>query len=233
MSKEILIGRSVPDGNYTVPPQEVMVSRLHAKIIVGDDSIVFEDLGSANGTYVNGLRVNRKVLNTDDTIVLGGPQGYAVRVSDLLNCGTSVPDAPSPSMSDAEYSRRVAGLENVYNEFQTKQAQLQTQGQSRMMMRRMGPTMLVGAITTVASVLVPEALRVIVAVSGSVMTVVVFLIANKWASKATLEITNEKQALVEMFELDYVCPDCKCSWKGRSYKLLRKQGCCPSCKRRF
>lgn len=47
------------------------VSREHAAIVtVGNDHIV-EDLASANGTFVNGLRVPRRILQHGDVIELG------------------------------------------------------------------------------------------------------------------------------------------------------------------
>jgi hypothetical protein len=50
------------------------VSRLHAVIKRDGDRIIFVDLGSANGTYVNGKRLTanaEQVLNHGDIIALG------------------------------------------------------------------------------------------------------------------------------------------------------------------
>lgn len=53
----------VPDGT---------VSRLHAKILVDDSGgVVLEDVGSRNGTLVNGDRISRHVLADGDRIVMG------------------------------------------------------------------------------------------------------------------------------------------------------------------
>jgi len=50
---------------------EDMVSRRHAKIIVSDDQIVIQDLGSTNGTFVNGEKIKRAKLNEGDRILIG------------------------------------------------------------------------------------------------------------------------------------------------------------------
>ncbi len=49
-----------------------LVSRLHCKLIVDNGGdLVVEDLGSTNGTQVNGQRVDRAALTTGDTLTVG------------------------------------------------------------------------------------------------------------------------------------------------------------------
>ena len=69
ISESATIGRS-PDA--TIMLDDAEVSRLHARIsrsAAGD--FVLEDLGSRNGTFVNGTRVNRRVLAYGDKIQVG------------------------------------------------------------------------------------------------------------------------------------------------------------------
>jgi len=47
------------------------VSGMHAKIVISDDSAMIEDLGSTNGTYINGRLISRQQLNDGDDIVMG------------------------------------------------------------------------------------------------------------------------------------------------------------------
>ena len=44
------------------------VSRLHSRVTYRDEEYTVEDLGSTNGTYVNGVRVQRCVLRNNDQI---------------------------------------------------------------------------------------------------------------------------------------------------------------------
>ena len=49
-----------------------LVSRLHCRLTAdASDQLVVDDLGSTNGTLVNGERVDRAVLRTGDTLTVG------------------------------------------------------------------------------------------------------------------------------------------------------------------
>ena len=68
-NKQIIIGRSSELDMVLV---EDMVSRKHAKITVGGDGkITIEDLGSTNGTFVNGEKVKQARIKEGDRILIG------------------------------------------------------------------------------------------------------------------------------------------------------------------
>lgn len=50
------------------------VSRRHFQFLKENGQFVVADLGSANGTYVNNVRINRATLNHKDMIIVGGIQ---------------------------------------------------------------------------------------------------------------------------------------------------------------
>jgi pSer/pThr/pTyr-binding forkhead associated (FHA) protein len=66
--KQIVIGRSSELDMVLV---EDMVSRKHAKIQVASGAITIEDLGSTNGTFVNGEKVKQARLKEGDRILIG------------------------------------------------------------------------------------------------------------------------------------------------------------------
>ena len=66
--KQIVIGRSSELDMVLV---EDMVSRKHAKIQVANGAITIEDLGSTNGTFVNGEKVKQARLKEGDRILIG------------------------------------------------------------------------------------------------------------------------------------------------------------------
>ncbi len=64
-----VVGR---DGDCAVRIDSVTISRRHARIVVTDGEAVVEDLGSKNGTHVNGQRVTEPVVLEDrDKIEVG------------------------------------------------------------------------------------------------------------------------------------------------------------------
>ncbi|MFN0062093.1 MAG: FHA domain-containing protein [Myxococcaceae bacterium] len=66
--KQVVIGRSSELDMVLV---EDMVSRKHAKITLGSGKILIEDLGSTNGTFVNGEKVKHARLKEGDRILIG------------------------------------------------------------------------------------------------------------------------------------------------------------------
>lgn len=48
------------------------VSRRHARVFFRNEEYHIEDLGSTNGTYVNGIRVERCILRNHDQVEIGG-----------------------------------------------------------------------------------------------------------------------------------------------------------------
>jgi len=67
-NKQVVIGRSSELDMVLV---EDMVSRKHAKIAVQGGKISIEDLGSTNGTFVNGEKVRTARLKEGDRILIG------------------------------------------------------------------------------------------------------------------------------------------------------------------
>lgn len=63
--RQILVGRDAP-ADLVVPSP--LVSRRHALVTVESDRAIIQDLGSANGTFVNGQRTDRATLDDGDIV---------------------------------------------------------------------------------------------------------------------------------------------------------------------
>jgi serine/threonine protein kinase len=99
-----IIGRSLQDGVASTSIGRAWISRHHARVELGERGLVVTDLGSANGTFVNNLRL---AANTDalvkpgDKLTLGkttltvalenAPQDLMAPAWKCLLCGVELP----------------------------------------------------------------------------------------------------------------------------------------------
>jgi pSer/pThr/pTyr-binding forkhead associated (FHA) protein len=67
-AEEVVVGRSL---QATISLDSGLLSRRHALLRRNGPEYVLQDLGSANGVFVNGLRVHSVVLCQGDTIQIG------------------------------------------------------------------------------------------------------------------------------------------------------------------
>jgi pSer/pThr/pTyr-binding forkhead associated (FHA) protein len=107
-NKEIVVGRSSELDMVLV---EDMVSRRHAKITVTGDQIFIQDLGSTNGTFVNGEKVKSSRLKEGDRILVG------TSILKLVKAG-----ANAPELSDAQVKQNLEQVAAVQSQRQTKTA---------------------------------------------------------------------------------------------------------------
>lgn len=64
----ITVGRK-PDN--TIHIDNLAVSGFHAKIYREGDTFILEDMGSLNGTFVNGVKVSKHLLRNNDSALIG------------------------------------------------------------------------------------------------------------------------------------------------------------------
>ena len=79
-----------------VPVIDPTISRRHAEVDYRDGTIVVRDLGSSNGTFVNGMRVEEATVGAGDTITFGKVGFRVQRVSISTPARHSGPTAKAP-----------------------------------------------------------------------------------------------------------------------------------------
>src|SRR6201995_1795638 len=96
LQEEIIIGRSSELDMVLV---EDMVSRKHAKITTDDKAVTIQDMGSTNGTFVNGEKVRKVELKDGDRILIG--------TSIIKLVALDGQQATAPAMSETEARSRM------------------------------------------------------------------------------------------------------------------------------
>src|SRR5215212_9255843 len=99
MEREIVIGRS---SDLDMVLVEDMVSRKHAKISTAGQQIVIQDLGSTNGTFVNGEKVKKIRLKEGDRILIGTSIIKLVAVDGVLQTAQTEADARARLEANAQ-----------------------------------------------------------------------------------------------------------------------------------
>jgi pSer/pThr/pTyr-binding forkhead associated (FHA) protein len=98
MDREIIIGRS---SDLDMVLVEDMVSRKHAKISTHNGQVIIQDLGSTNGTFVNGEKIKRVRLREGDRILIGTSIIKLVTADGAsagAGVGRTVPPPPPPDL---------------------------------------------------------------------------------------------------------------------------------------
>jgi pSer/pThr/pTyr-binding forkhead associated (FHA) protein len=102
---EFVIGRHAEgDGKLE---GDVEISREHARISRADSGYVIEDLGSTNGTFVNGRRIaDREILSVGDKVAVGGTT-LVVQVSVPSTAPETAAPEPAPAASVPPLTLRI------------------------------------------------------------------------------------------------------------------------------
>ena len=104
----LLIGR---DDVCSIHLDSSTVSRHHALIVISSNGVRLLDLGSTNGTYVNGRRVEQHALQDDDVISVGDCklEYFAGDETQAWGADTEATDQFEPNISDLAPGRKARG----------------------------------------------------------------------------------------------------------------------------
>ena len=77
-SQTLIVGRAVTSD---IPIYDPTVSRQHAELALADGGVHVKDLGSSNGTFVNGEQIAEHVAHPEDIVTFGKVAFKVIEVS--------------------------------------------------------------------------------------------------------------------------------------------------------
>ncbi len=229
------IGRQ--PGNVIIIPNS-KISGQHARLIrCTDASFVLEDLNSKNGTFVNGVRITRKVIDRQDVVQLADTtysvtQLLDLRAAEIPQPASSGKPEPAPAVAAAkpvdkdpmDFSEPFLHLKGVFEQY----PELRRNCRNREKMIRTG-SVLLSSVVSIGAVLSGGAAAgnlLLPILSGAGLSMLVPTLCS------TLLSTDEKLEIIDKeYRARYRCPNpaCRDPFGNHEWELLAQQKTCRRC----
>lgn len=212
----IKIGKA-SDNDFIV--DDPFVSRHHALLTKENDGCLFlEDVGSTNGTFVNGCQIVKKRITPTDVIKLGNQ--YVMHVSEVLK-------------HNNDYTEEFAALKKVYDDYIQAKVKIQSSNQFKTRLFQSLPFALPGIVGVLIGFLgkgSPEWFGVSLFITICAPAVGIYM-----GAKQAARTPEQLQALANQFKIDYVCPKCGTFLGEIPWESLRNRKQCPvpTCKAKW
>ena len=211
---ELLIGRNVQGENTRkINDERKIVSSTHCRVWLDEatNTYYIEDLGSLNGTYVNGVLIKRMAIKPNDQILLGGPGGYETSLEALLT---------------PEVGHSIEHLRKLYDDYHRDIAKLKSRAQMYGYIRIL-PSLLTAVVGGVAYARFNnDAVIVIISVVIIALCIIV--------SSILIRKTDDKiRTRSTRFQLSYVCPNTNRFYGDKSWEVLKNERTCIYCREHF
>jgi pSer/pThr/pTyr-binding forkhead associated (FHA) protein len=101
----LVVGRAV---NSDVPIYDPTISRQHAQLSVQNGGVLVKDLGSSNGTFLNGSRITEAVAVPNDVVMFGKVSFYVRELSKTTADQPRSAGFPQPKAPQATIVRQLS-----------------------------------------------------------------------------------------------------------------------------
>jgi hypothetical protein len=214
---ELIIGRqaSGPD-DVIVPDSFTDVGRKHAKVTIQENDILLEDLDSANGTFVNGVRVLKKLISASDNVALGSIDGYVVNVGSIIGHYNKV-----AFLNKTDFVEEFNALQKIYSDYFVERNRLKKQSGIKAFIPRI--------IITLAGMAITFAIPMESNIRYAVMTVLGLVGGASTLIKGDdLKLQDALDTLAVQYQNKYLCPKCKKKLGlNNSWKMVKSGKVCP------
>ena len=213
MNFEIEIGRNV-DGNSVclVPPECIRVSRRHATIRWQDGMATIEDLGSTNGTFVNGKRITSSQICEGDTVWLGGKgpdnKCYQLDLKTIFASFPSETSKPVQRFNSEDYSKEFEYVKQAYIDYHTKLLKLTSKTNMKMQLPRVMLSTIPAILGLILMLKYGGSVGFIAISAGTVLSGLIGTLTMGKNSKKQDKLSEEILDLQLKYQKLYKCPKC-------------------------
>ncbi|GBU07473.1 hypothetical protein AwDysgo_08040 [Bacteroidales bacterium] len=212
----IKIGKA-DDNDYIVDNPHV--SRHHALLSLGNNGeYTLQDLGSANGTFVNGQQILRKNIVLEDKIILGGK--VEISLQSLLDIRS-------------DFSKDFEALKPIYTNYQSEKVRIQSSNQFKTRLFQSLPFALPGILGLTYGFIGSENKNIFyLSLSITIIGPVVGIFLG---AKQAAKVPAQLQILTDTFKTNYVCPKCGFFLGEIPWQSIKNRGKCghTPCKARW
>lgn len=204
------------DNDFVV--NEPQVSRYHVHLVREGEYWLLEDVGSTNGTFVNGSQIVKKRVLFTDNIKLGS--NYQLNLSEVLKYNN-------------DYSEEFAALRKIYDNYVESKVKIQSSNQFKTRLMQSLPFALPGIVGVIIGFWgkgSPEFLGISLLITICAPTIGIYL-----GAKQSAKTPQQLQDITNQFKIDYVCPKCGTFLGEIPWESLKNKKQCPisSCKAKW
>lgn len=188
---------------------DMSVSNKHASIEIVDDKYIISDLNSRNGTFINGVKIQKKVISLDDDIVLGNCEISNQAL--FSNINTFI------KHNKIDFSKEFNELEAIYKDFIKKNSLIERNHRNKNIIIKLTLTLvLMGLCFLIFKNLV----------SSTIVGLVSGVLSNYLINNVTAKEKKE-DILIEYTNL-FQCPKCNTELISKSWKYWKNKKSCPN-----
>lgn len=212
------IGRGA-NNDFVITDESVSID--HAVIEFEEETVTLSDLNSKNGTFVNGIRIFKKIINFDESFRFGLAEISGIEIKTKINESAIEPESSAKINFSEEFNK----LEDLYNEYQKKLNKLNRNAKNKpLMIRLVIIVVLMGAAWMVNKIFDIGSGFSSILVVGILAGIITNFISPSGVPKEKLE------ELEIEFSSKIACPKCKTSLLKKSWKYWKSKGGCPNSK---